>query len=100
MLIIYVITALNWFLGFESLICGLNTKNTFLRYLEAKLWLLVCCSGEAQDVIPQISFLPYFSDQNHNFTGLFAEIYLERVPDSNFGETTSCVTIIVVIKFK
>ena len=31
---------------------------------------------------------------------LFIEIYLEKFPEQNFGETTSCVTIILVIKFK
>ena len=48
----------------------------------------------------KVHLSPIFLDQNNNFTGLFAEIYLERVPQQNFGETTSCVKIIVLIKLK
>ena len=59
--------------------------------------LLVFCSGRVQDAIPQFSSL---SDLNPNVTGLFAEIILERDHYQNFGETTSCVTISFLIKFK
>ena len=35
---------------------------------------LVCCTGGVQDVIPEISYPVFFSNQNPNFTGLLALI--------------------------
>ena len=38
------------------------------------------------DILAAILFVN-FSDQNPNFTPLFADIYLESDPDKNFDET-------------
>ena len=50
--------------------------------------------------LPKLHLFPVFSDQNPNFTGLFAEISIERVADQNFDETTSCATIFVTFVVK
>ena len=90
---------------------SVDTKNTFLRYLEGQsyditmrwrpFWILpssgkrtMWIQGVFNMLLRWWSIFPIFHF-SPNFTGLFAKICLEIIPNQNFGETTACATILL-----